>query len=412
MKKRVFCGFAVFVVIFVFGFITCDMSFDGVRGEEERTNVIYGPGTVTILLDGSTVPVSQARALSQDVAMRDFEVFEVVFMNSTTVARAAWNVGEAVSLRNVPHGSIGTGVNYNRVTPDGTGAEMLSPTVGAAVLFGGRKNGTLQAVGRVIQTSNAPGGSGASIDPNTLSVTFGLSALVGDSNSFLVTGTTGESDGHGNNATWKRIPARLGSASTGPITEAHHNYHGHILKVSPSGGAMNIVNAKYTFTASAGGFDFDAISPALRLINQPAGIRPEVRAVRPQILTYAGLRQIKNTTLALITPSITTSFVNGTVFPLGGVVNFTINTGVETGVTSLYFQIPVNALTPNVSADGVSAITWYLRPGYEYNFLDIGPNGIGGSFLLRVDPTIANFPSITEIDFSDGLEVLVGIPLF
>jgi len=364
-----------------------------------RAQVINGE-----LVFGNINNSKSARALNQNLADVSLEIFEVVFFDDTKVARAVWELGDGVSLKNVAQG-----LNYISVDPD---VADSNSNLGTAVLFAGRKNGTLLAIGKITAINDVPALSAAVIDANTTSVTFGLSALVGTADSFVITASTATDV--------KKVPVYLGAN----ITPAALNYGGYILRpgVTP-------YNATYTFSASAATFQFTEVdasttsfTPAIRMMvdpNVPAIAKP----VTPRILLpMAKTGEIKGEP-AIITPTIDAAYINAsndgeaiidgdpddTITPEEDTydlqINMTIIPGTTNGIIALYFQIPVYAVSKEISLDGIAARTWYLRPGYNYNYLSIGANGTGGSVLIAVDAAI---DGLSQLDYSAGIEIKTG----
>lgn len=394
MKKLIFTGAIVLLVLIVF---SCDFLPAGEGNEEEiigTTNVMYSKdgGSLTIYLDGTTVPVSKsARAVNQTIADRGLEVFEVVFMQGSDIARATWNLGDGVSIKNVPRGATAAGINYFSIDPD-----TVASSAGTAVVFAGRKNGTLLAVGRLTAVNDT---AGFVVDANTRSVTFGLSALVGgnyltaSTSSWAVTDSLTPADPN-----FKRVPVNLGT------NVSPSGYEGYIFRPG-----ISTLTATYTLAASSLAFPIANMLPAIRVINDSQSPNL-VKEMEPDIIGYkkipAPYAVIKPTIDATFAATFTPATSAGVTiaFPAAALIfDFDTTTGNEIpGVISFYFEFTVCALSRVTSADGIIAKTWYIRPGYDYNYLDLGLNGTGGSVLVAVNPNINN---ITALDFSDGIAV-------
>jgi len=393
MRKILLSGLAIFIAL---SLSTCDMPPIGGINESLTGYEFDAEGNITgvkaQVVNGEFVfgNVKKGRAINQVIADRGLEVFEVVFMSGSSIARAAWNLGEGVSLKNVPRGATSAGINYSSVDP------ATAASAGAAVIFAGRKNGTLLAVGKLIAVNDDT--AVFTVDANTKSVTFGLSALVvgnavSPTPSIVVTDTAAASPPN-----FKRVPVYLG-ANISP-----DGYQGYVFRPG-----INTITATYTLAASASSFTIAQMLPAIRVIND-TGNPNLIKETEPDIIGYkkipAPYSVIKPTIDATFGASFTPATPTGVTIPFPSaalIFDFDTSAGNEIpGVISFYFQFTVCALSRVTSADGIDSKTWYIRPGYDYNYLDLGANGTGGSILVAVNPNINN---ITALDFSDGIEI-------
>jgi len=407
MKKLILAGLAALLALVV---VTCDLM--PVNSNDLTGYTIDGAGNVT----GVTFSVNEngefligssrnARAVNQIVAERGFEVFEVVFLQGTSVARATWELGDSVSLRNVPRGTAGVGIDYVSVDP----ADAVAN--GAAVIFAGRKNGTLLAVGKISAINDTAITTTAVVSATTRSITFGLSALVGNATNFVIAEPASPAT-----VDMKLVPANLGTSA--PVGTG---YHGYILR-------PNIpYEAVYTLTASAASFTIAQIAPAVRMISDAGNVARAVQ-ITPRVLLPGGRYGELRAPYAVITPVIgagyTASAANDAALldsdtvTAGLQIDFTVGSGLTDGIIALYFQIPVYALNRTTSPDGITSSVWFIRNGYDYNFLDIytstaspptpaatSSNGTGSGILINV---ASNINDLNAIDYSDGIEIKTG----
>jgi hypothetical protein len=176
---------AVAVVLVTLFLVTCDDLLFPQGEDGEYTDVVYSPdgNNITLYLrpdgmgedvkpgpDTYGVPRTAAqRALSLELAKMGHDYFEAVFVSSTAVARAAWEIGMPAGISGVDRG-----IDYQKVAGDP-----------AAVIFVGKKTGkTLLGIGHIVKVDNTfvAAGSpspapGATIGSSAKSVTFGVYPL-------------------------------------------------------------------------------------------------------------------------------------------------------------------------------------------------------------------------------------------
>jgi len=397
MRKFVLTGLAILLALSLSGCEMSPLDDGGFAGYEfdafgnitsVRAQVVNGD-----IIFGTPSGAKNARALSQALADVSFEVFEVVFYDGAIVARATWELGSSVSLKNVTRG-----VDYISVDPDDTSAANM----GAAVLFAGRKNGTLLAVGKITAINDDAVSTAAVVDLNTVSITFGLAALVGDADNFVITEPAAPPT-----TDMKNVGVFLGTN----ISPA--NYKGYILRP----GITNFA-ATYTLASSANSFPIADIAPAIRMISD-TGNAAIAKPITPRILLPMSKHGEIDGEPAMLSATVAAAYTATSANnqelidsdPDDGPgdpnlqINLTINSGANNGVIALYFQIPVYAIVRTTSQDGVAANTWYIRPGYNYNYLSIGANGTGGSVLIAVDSSIE---ILSSLDYSTGILVKTG----
>jgi len=383
MKKLIFGGFAV---LLAFALITCDGETPNVINNGGLIDVEYSKDgkSVTIYLDGGVSRTTASRALTADMARSGHDYFEVVFYDGTNVARASWEIGESVGVRNVPRGAAGTGIDYATVGSTAAGA-LTAPTSGNgyAALFVGRKaDRTLLAVGKL--TSADGGGAATVIDETTTAVTFTVAALVAGVNttaansSFLT-------------AALDLTPPNYDTASA-PNTEVANRAVGSVN--FPMFGLPNVtasIAASYSIGVVTGATASEYL-PAIRIADPtkaiPTATVPTKRVPRypvGNIYNYVSGNSYDVTTTVALGAGVTGAtvgfnFINPIPFTFGTTLN------ADPRVFSFYFEIPVFAITNSTASLGanVPSLTWFVRSGYGPSLYDIddGKGGPGGCVLV------------------------------
>jgi len=367
MKKLILAGLAALLAL---SLITCE-SGSGIL-DDNTPSVQYSTdgNYVTIRLDGGGNDNDNSRALSRPIAQEGYNFLEVVFRDNTTIARASWEKGKAMSISGVPRGAAGAGVNYGV-----TGGATLSATVGEAVLFVGRKVGddlALLAVGKIVAIDGADVTTvNANVLPTTRSVTFGLSAFTG--NTVLAT------------------PSFAGAgiaASTYTIGDTTRTVTGFSLTTSVPTSDVSLT-AAYTLGSSSTNFPITQMLPGVIAYDNtaadPGGFTDGFQLTEPLYLLPNGQEITFNTWKpALVTGSIGAAVVYGDPIPAAIPVDITVPAGAE-GLTSFYFSVPVVAITAAASSAATPVLPkiWFVRPGINTVNLDDGtPNSIGSCMLI------------------------------
>jgi len=323
---------------------------------EQNNNFPQEEGFVTIYLDGSA-PAS--RAINRTLAMMSCDYFEVVFLYNFDnanyrVARGAWNIGEGAGVSGVYRDQ--TGVNYGDVSSN--------PALGAgsAILFAGKGDRTLLAIGRLRMVDNL---ASTFITSESKSVTFSLNAI-----------TAGISETASNSSFLTAALDTVGSYQN--VSPSNTN----IILTDIAGRdfplfklVQNVpsIKAQYVFDLHSGSEPFSDYYDGIRIADYPT-----VEKKQPNYYVPHGVAVQKPT---LILDNKTTVSMDNNNLPgdlFNKTVNFTFNTYSTIGgsVFSLVFSIPVYAL-----ADGSR---WYIRPGYgsgRYD-LDDGLEGSGSAILI------------------------------
>jgi len=154
MKKQIFAGFVILIVLF---FVTCDGFLPKDGDEVEYTDVVYSEdGTqITLYLDGVGVPKTRSqRAITRDLAKMAYDYFEVVFItldasSDPVAARAQWELGQSAGISGIvrePTGKKGQDYKWEvNATNYPTGKDA-----NVALMFVGKKDDkTLLGVGQI-----------------------------------------------------------------------------------------------------------------------------------------------------------------------------------------------------------------------------------------------------------------------
>ena len=394
MKRIVLGSLAVLLALSLVMAAACDL--DGIGGgakEIKNPGVVYSKdgSSLTMYLDGNA-PVSgglsvadSSRALTTAFAKIGLEKFEVVFSAGTEgLARASWELGKPVSIKGVPRGTGAAGITYSP-----TPANIATVGQGGAILFAGRKNGTLLAVGKIVAIDGAgvnPAMTTAVINDTTKSVTFGLSALTADVNattsSFAITsGTTGTAE----------VRAKSGMPY----------FKGFLLQQS-----VPPVTATYTFDSSSTSFTIAQILPNLIVKSATQVVVPLTPRYPMPFGQYWEFPQPYasgfSATIDTSTPMAANTALSS------NVLNLSVTTGTTNGIISFYFEIPILALVSAATADGIQPEDWYIRTGHDFNLLDVN-GGTGPNVFLYI--TADSIAGITALDYrGNDLDIIITGP--
>jgi len=370
MKKFV-SGLAILLAL---SLVTCEMS--PLSGEVEYTNVVYElegntVKKVTILLNDVVPVTNQSRAISQSMAMQGLELFEVVFTDnetSGTVVRASWNWNRSVVLNGIVR-------DLDYTSNDVTEADG---SAGAAILFAGRSNGTLLAVGKLYAVNDDP--ATKTIRNSTRSVTFGLAPLeVGDITLADVTGKV----------------VKAGAYISVPTTSGIPDTDVYVFDVTAAA-----IPASFTVSSPSLSFPFADMSKGIIVRAGSAIVKEDPKL---QLLTREYIK-IPTPLAAPFSGAVGAAIAANNPFPSTGAIPITLTAGAQTGVNSFYFQIPVIALIDEKSFDGLNApAQWYIRAGYDFAYL-AQTNRTGACVLVEV-------VDVASIAFNDKYSTdLVPVP--
>jgi len=418
MKSKVFtraivAGMLIFLAL---ALVTCELENPGVKpsnveyeySDWEYVEMPDGTAQLTVYLDGTTpIPVKQQnRALNLGIAKRSHDFFEAVFVSGTTVARAAWEIGQPAGIRGVARG-----VQYEAISGSNKSIIFVGKkeggSEGRATLLG---VGYLSHVDGVLIPAAAPGTAGM-ILATTKNVTFTVSALTTEvgfvdfeadplvlHDTFLTSTLP---------TATPAIPTAITSTQAAIAQfKGGSTFTIFGLPAYDEDAATDIlVGAKYTFlglsntampTPPAG-------TPAQTLPSYAADLSVAIfhwdtNAVTPlsnfQILERVGIYMANGQTYdvpealdTVTTVKLDTSYDDaaGKNFVPEIPLVFTITKG-SGGVFAFTFQTPVYALTNDPSTNGgPEPGVWYIRPAYgqQQYLLDNGKN-VGGAVLMGV----------------------------
>jgi len=383
MKKLIFATLAAMLTLAI---VSCNDITDPDSELGRLTDVVYSKDgkSVTIYLDGAGVPQTAAnRALSRDLAQKGYDFYEVVFTDgdATTpvVTRTSWEIGQPAAVRGVPRE-----IAYPTDAVAASGAN--------AVLFVGKKSDkTLLAVGLLTEGEEDNGDTVViasdtlTLTAHTVSVTFELAAL--------------KASAHDPDP----APASPGD----PIPAlAEKSFVGGTIDVIPAIGKLLPVHVIYFNPAPAATQAPEKIKykletdttadiiakylPGIIVSSAPAETKAELKF--PRIAQGGGTYYELPGPYAIdaeVDPSFTAT-VAGAAF--GNDLELEITPVKNTGVVSLLFSIPVNAVTESDSTvdTTVKAVQWYIRHGFGTSLYDLdeGNNNAGGSLLLCIGPIV------------------------
>jgi hypothetical protein len=341
------------------------------------TDVTYSPDgrSVTIYLDGTTVPVTnrQARGLSRDLAIAGHDYFEAVFYTGSQTVRATWELSKHAYVS----GDALRGVTYDHLStniPPGHAGH------GAAILFVGKKTDkTLLGVGELYLVNGTPG---TYIGPDAKNVTFKVAAL----------------ESSAENATSRGL--RSFSTNNNPqIVDFQFEKNGktfHMFKLKEGSGAAAVTDAYYEFFTVVEDFSkyCDGIivaGPGLYGKKQPRYPTSDGK--------FQDLPVLLDTNTVIMPQNNTAA---GPAFSNPIHVQFDTTSTVKGSVFAFVFEIPVYPLSSDVDINGTEPGTWYIRASYDSYWLNLddGAGSAGGAVLIGTG----------EIDSISGYKIRVIVP--
>jgi hypothetical protein len=376
MKKFTIMGLVVLSCLMFFG--TCSMGPPESEDEVVYTNVKYSDdySQVTVYLDGTTFPEKRSaqRAMNINIARMSYDYLEAVFVSGSTVARAAWELGQPAGI---------SGVVRNATPYAASGTQ-------AAILIAGKKNGrTLLGIGPLISTRNDDGTAGGVnvITDRTAAVTFELKAvnttLTGTltGSSFTLSGTgvgaTSVALGDGSYPMFS-VPANSGA--TAVTYDATFTFGGGVgTGTGQYGGSLKFKEGAGTSGATAND----------KWIEHRA----------PRIYYAGAYRDLKDRVDYLTKVKFRGAYLNvaaNDVFNPSVLLTVSVPNGKNGGVFSFFLNIPVYALDNGTSANGgPAAETWYIRSGFGPDLYNLDDGyGAGGSILMGVGMTTIDWIEI------------------
>jgi hypothetical protein len=392
MKKLIFGGFAVFLMLTL---ITCDGLTQNEANNDDLIDVVYSAdrGSLTIYLEGGVRQTASSRAMTPDIAKFGHDFYEVVFyVGATRVARASWELGDPVGVKNVPRN-----IDYTS-TGSGAAGALAAPTSGEgyAVLFVGRKSdNTLLAVGKLTAVD---GQAGTLITPTTTTVTFTVASLTAGArllgntspdNAAISTDTflTAAKYNSTTNDDYEEISADntlVKNSKLGDVFFPMYTIVGYAAAANESGTPETAASYTIGSNGTATGAYLDAIrlaAPAASIPNATTSTKRLPRYPIGDKYNYAKWETYDQKTEVELT--------NNNSGAAGDIFNRTIEFVFKTedapaGVFAFFFQIPVFAIS-NAAPAGVAApITWLIKPGMGTSLydLDSGIGGTGGCILI------------------------------
>jgi hypothetical protein len=404
VKKQVFKVLSLIIILFCF--VTCSSSHDDF--DNGITNPLNGM-TVTVYLDGNAPQFNAAanraaRALTPELAKMGCDYFEVTFLHNNKVARGEWSAGRVAGISGVERD-----VDYG-------GISAAPATGGSAILFAGKSDKTLMAVGRLTSVNNGSGNTAATlITAETKSVTFTLAAITaaaavpnGPSGSNFTPNSffTAYRDDDGS---YKNVsPANTRVDGVKIFNETTKFFPSFRLERD------RVVNAEYVFKlhSEAGGAlgDYGILvapsafgAPIPGLPTQPPDTNHAIIEKKlPRYTSYGANGQPVDNyhESILLLSEYTKVWLENNNTPdvvFDPAVKFMLDTTdplvVNGGVFSLVFSIPVYALSDrdengNAGANGPPS-RWFIRSSYGPSLYDLddGTQGMGGAILINVgDP--------------------------
>jgi hypothetical protein len=440
MKIKRSFTFLIILTCLAASFFTCNLFHGGGEGEREieyeYTDVVYSEDgkSVTIYLEGQ-VYAPRVRALTTNIAKMGCDYFEVTFLyndalNNKKVTRGEWAAGKMAGISGLEKGGT-AGINYGGISA------TLGPNAGSAILFAGKSDKTLMAIGRLtaVDGNGTPTARQTIITDTTKSVTFTISAI---NAGVRATATGGAATVEGRPATATadsivssfvtnylntdespssaRTTVFLNNGVFGSVPALSSVYFP-IFKLHPARPVLG-TKALYTFRLSSegtAGYNFsDYASPGRGnnnaiFISTPAfgntipGLPPnpadavpaEIDRKQPRYTTYDNRGQPTNSyhnSILMLDESTIIYLTNNNIpeQPFDPAVSFTFfnKDTVDGSVFALVFSIPVYALQEyESSVGGVGAgikSRWYIRPGYGPSLYDLddGTLGMGGAVLI------------------------------
>jgi len=397
MKKKLFASVfaSVFASMFVLLFLlSCNLgqtpsvpsNKTGTPSWDDETTAEPEHKYYTVVLAPSNENITIGlRALSQEVAQAGHDFFEVVFKyndgTNDIVDRASWELGHPSGLSVY---RTDAGVSY-----DGSFGS------GSAVMFVGRTDKTLLAVGRLTHIDGVPVAS-ALLTTESKTVTFQVYSLTAGVR-FSYDNISASSFQTYSGLTGGNID--LGTLSTDIedniyIHRGDHNVNQKffpLFKLAEN----DTTYARYTFGINGVVVDWSDFSDAIILAGGGELLKrwpryPLVNGLYQYssfLIQDDGDGTVANTpvgTLVKMTNNLQARADLGESFQ--NPVEFEFNTAntIDGSVFALAFEVPVYALSSATGRSGSSAVTWYIRPGFgAYNLdLDDGKGGLGGAVFI------------------------------
>ena len=387
MKKLIIGGLAV---LLIFTLVTCDGLTPNINDEGGLIDVVYSAdrGSLTIYLEGGVRQTTSSRAMTPDIAKFGHDFYEVVFyVGATRVARASWELGEPVGVKNVPRN-----INYTKTGATEADGSLTAPDAGEgyAVLFVGRRSdNTLLAVGKLTAVDGVT--TSTTILPTTTTVTFTVASLTagarllanpGDPALATDTFLTAAKYADPGNLDYTAISAANTLISNRILGDVSFPMYTIVAyEAAPSETGTNETAASYSISSVSAATTapyLDAIRLADPTKSIPNATTDTKRLPRYPVgdgkYNYIKWDSYDQKTKVELTNNNDTI---GNAFEK--TVKFTfITQDAPAGVFSFYFQIPVLAISAAAPTGVANPITWLIKPGIGTSLYDLD-NGVGGT---------------------------------
>jgi hypothetical protein len=380
VNKRVFKTnvFTLIVILTCILHLTCKNGMSE-ENEFEYTNVVYSPDMsyITIYLEGG---VSVPRALSKPLAMMGCDYFEVNFLdNANILTRAEWMAGKLARIS-----GLTTGISYGNIAP--------VAGQGSAILFAGKTDKTIMAVGRLTAVD---GVAGTTIAAGSKTITFNLNAVVASvsstpsASSFLTAARTSPY-------------TTVNAANT--VVSNDNVFHTVPSKTFPCFELerLRTVRADYEFKLESAD---RAFSDYGIFVSPPAFAAPglPVNPVERKTPRYTSPDGAFHESILLLDENTEVNLLNNMTAGdrFDSKVQFTFNTTdtINGSMFSFAFSVPVYALR-ELDKDG-NRSRWYVRSSYGPNLYDLddGTIGMGGGVLIKTGHITASL--------GDGIKIKI-----
>jgi len=412
MKKLIFGGFAVLLAL---ALITCEGETPIIGDDGDLIDVEYSADgrSLTIYLEGGVRQSKSERALTVDNAKFGHDYFEVVFYAAADrIARASWELGESVGVKNVPR-NIDYSLTGVTTVADGTLTAPVSGSGYATLFVGRRTDKTLLAVGRLVNV-DGNGTPTTTVTGTSKTVTFEVAALeagarllANDSDSALATDTflTAARYVATNNEDYDEILAAHTIIATRSIgTEKFPMFELPPYAAVASVNGSPTCKASYTISSNAGSdTETQLFFNSIRLADS-ARSAPNATTDTRRIPRYPVGDKYNYLKLDLYDSKTTVVLDNNNTGAAGVAFNrqveflFTTTNGQTAGLFSFYFQIPVLAISPLTPGNVDAPITWVIRSGSGTSLVSLD-NGKGGSGSCILMAYMSGNIDVLEVDY-------------
>ena len=293
------------------------------------------------------------RALTDTLARAGINYYEVAFYDGTDYYRASWNRGRSGRLY-VPTFNYDSSAN--------------------AILFAGahhENDFTLLAIGMITSADGVPG---AEITVNTKGVEFTLVPLLSDvkpdtASSFHIT-----------------APPIYATASVSgpfplfPLSSANPERITPLFLIPPG---SDDIEASFAIHLP-GNISFDDYKNGLYTAGQGM-VENRIPSGNPPLLEFP-YNVYGELDISIISPEADKHFSDNFITFAISTVKTDISFGPDNFYSKIFFEVPVNAIKNETSADGIQPLTWHIRGGLLNDLYDEGStlNSLGGAIVLGI----------------------------